>query len=84
MGKRLKGLTGPAQDKKCGRCIDESIPPVMKTYVQEGETLEENYKNVMNLKEEYTERIERLITEATGTGSEGEEFDEKCLTRIIK
>ena len=38
----------------------------------------------MNLKEEYTERIERLIREATGTGSQGEEFDKKCLTRIIK
>ena len=38
----------------------------------------------MNLKEENTERIERLIREAGGTASEGEEYDERYLTRIIK
>ena len=46
--------------------------------------MEETYNNLMNLKEEYTEKIERLIRESRGTASEGEEYDERYLTRIIK
>ena len=56
----------------------------MMTNVQEGESLEETYKNIMNLKEEYTYKMERLHREATGAASEDEEFDSRCLTRIVK
>ena len=38
----------------------------------------------MNLKEEYTDKMERLHREATGAASEDEEFDSRCLTRIVK
>ena len=56
----------------------------MKTRIQEGELLDETYKNVMYLKDEYAERIERLLKEATGRGPGYEKFDETCLTKITK
>ena len=94
MGVRLHEITEPIQDNRCDQCITDGIVPMryrarssspkMKTRIQEGKTLDKTYKNVMNLKDEYTGRVERLLKEATGRGPGYEEFDETCLTKIIK
>ena len=78
MGKRINNIASPAKDGRCLRCISENIPPTMKN-VQEEESLEETYKNIMNLKEEYTDKMERLLREATGAASEDEEFNSRCF-----
>ena len=56
----------------------------MREDAQVPESLEEAYKNIMNLKEEYADKLETLIREATGEESQDEEFNSNCLTRIIK
>ena len=67
------------RDDRCDQCIsDGKVPmrhrgrsssPKMKTRIQRDKTLDETYKNLMNLKDEYAGKTERLLKEATGIGA---------------
>ena len=67
MGVRLYKMTEPIQDDCCDQRIsDGKVPmrhrgrsssPKMKTRIQDGKTLDETDKKVMNLKDEYAGRI---------------------------
>ena len=55
----------------------------MEKRIREGETLEETHQNVLNPKEEYAGKVDRLLKEATGKRAKSEVFDETRLTKIV-
>ena len=61
-----------------------SFLPRMKTWIQEDDTLDETYQNVMNLRYEYAVRIDQLLKEATRRGAGSEDFDETRLSKTIQ
>ena len=60
-----------------------SASPKKETRIRKGETLEETYQNVLNLREEYAGKVDSLLNEATGKRAESEVFEETGLTKIV-
>ena len=55
----------------------------METGIKEGDSLEETYQIVLNLREEYAGKVDHLLKEATGRDAETEVFNENQLTKIV-
>ena len=52
--------------------------------MRKDQNTEEANNGIMDLEEEYADKLETLVREAKGEKSKDEEFDSNCLTRIIK
>ena len=55
----------------------------MATKSEEGETKEETYQNIVNVREEYAGKADLLLKEATGRDSATEAFDETQVSKIV-
>ena len=61
---------------------DRSVSPRLETKIEEGKTKERTYKNVVNVREENTGKVDGLLKEATGRDSATETFDKTKVTKI--
>ena len=82
IGKIIQEITGIMKDNRCDRCISEDRG-TMRQRSKEGETVEETYQNILNLREEYAGKVDRLLKEATGKVAQSEVFNETRLTNIV-